>query len=173
MKKLIFTISTLALVLNFAFANPLEFKTLSSDFTQSVKSDGSEIKYSGNFIATNTHALWQYKSPSIKDIYFSFERVVIIEPELEQVILTNLKDVPNLTKVMQSAVKDSEDKYSAEFDGVLYHLEFKDTLIETIKYKDKLDNEVVIKFSNVQKDRSVDNQIFLPEIPANFDIITQ
>ncbi|QKF65037.1 LolA-like outer membrane lipoprotein chaperone [Campylobacter corcagiensis] len=173
MKKLLFIVSNFMLFVSFLVANPLEFKTLSSDFTQTVKNDGSMINYSGNFQATNTHALWKYRSPSPKDIYFSFERVVVIEPDLEQAILTTLKDVPNLTKVMQNAKKIDENLYDAKFDDILYHLKFKNDLINTITYTDKLGNEVEINFSNVKKNINLNDAIFMPQIPANFDIITQ
>lgn len=173
MNKIFFTMFSIFLGLNFAFANPLEFKTLASDFTQTVTNDGSKIEYSGNFAATNTHALWKYKTPNLKDIYFSFERVVVIEPELEQAILTTLKDVPNLTKVMQNAKKIDENLYDAKFDDILYHLEFKNDLISKIKYEDKLGNKVEISFANVKKNIVINDATFLPTIPANFDVITQ
>lgn len=173
MKKLLLIASNLMIFASFLVANPLEFKTLSSDFTQTIKNSESKIEYSGNFLATNTHALWKYKSPNQKDIYFSFERVVIIEPDLEQAILTTLKDVPNLTKVMQSAIKIDENLYDAKFDDTLYHLKFRDDLIDKITYSDKLGNEVVINFSNVKKNISINDTVFMPQIPANFDIITQ
>ncbi|CZE47922.1 LolA-like outer membrane lipoprotein chaperone [Campylobacter geochelonis] len=170
MKKLFLT---LLFSLNFAFANPLEFNTLSSDFTQTVTSDGSSIKYSGNFITTKELAFWHYSTPNLKDIYFSKTRVVSIEPDLEQAILTKLDQIPNLTAVLQSAKKEKDGSYSAKFDDITYKIELENNLISKISYKDKLDNDIEIKLNNVKKDEPIDESKLEPIIPKGYDIITQ
>ncbi len=113
-------------------AGPLDFETLSADFTQSVQSGEAMIKYTGNFKTTKNHAFWHYQSPNLKDIYFSLDRIVIIEPEL-----------------------------------------FDNDKLKSINYTDKLDNKIVLNFSNVDKNGKIPNETFIPKIPQNFDIITQ
>ena len=94
MKK---TLISLAASCIFAFASGIEFNTLSANFSQTVQSDDAKISYGGDFSATKEHAVWHYKTPAIKNIFFSFTKVVVIEPELEQAIITNIKETPNLT----------------------------------------------------------------------------
>ena len=170
MKKFILSLSILS---SFIVANPLEFKTLSSNFKQSVTSEEAKIEYAGNFIATRTNAFWHYESPNLKDIYFSFDRVVVIEPDLEQAIITTIKNTPNLTEILANAKPNKNGIYEAKFDDVTYQIELKNELPHTIKYTDKLDNKVEITLSGTQKDQKVNEALLIPEIPKNFDIISQ
>ncbi len=124
-------------------------------------------------ISTTNNALWSYKTPNLKDIYFNYEKVVIIEPDLEQAIVTNLKDVPNLMNIIKDANKIDSNVYEAKFDGVKYRLNFKNDLLDEISYTDKLDNHIKIKFKNLKKDEFVDENLLTPIIPANFDLITK
>ena len=170
MKK---TLISLAASCVFAFAGGIEFDTLSANFLQTVQSDDAKISYSGDFSATKEHAVWHYKSPAIKNIFFSFTKVVVIEPELEQAIVTNIKETPNLTAILASAKPNKNGIYEASFDDVKYYIELKNEIVSSIKYTDKLGNDVQISFSNVRKNAPVNEAIFKPAIPKNYDIITQ
>ena len=170
MKK---TLISLAASCIFAFASGIEFDTLSANFSQTVQSDDAKISYSGDFSATKEHAVWHYKSPAIKNIFFSLTKVVVIEPELEQAIVTNIKETPNLTAILASAKPNKNGVYEASFDDVKYYIELKNEIVSSIKYTDKLGNDVQISFSNVRKNAPVNEAIFKPVIPKNYDIITQ
>ena len=54
-----------------------------------------------------------------------------------------------------------------------YYIELKNEIVSSIKYTDKLGNDVQISFSNVRKNAPVNEAIFKPAIPKNYDIITQ
>ena len=54
-----------------------------------------------------------------------------------------------------------------------YLIELKGDLPSKISYTDKMDNKVVINLSNVRKNAPVNEAIFKPAIPKNYDIITQ
>lgn len=153
-------------------AGPLDFETLSADFTQSVQSGEAMIKYTGNFKTTKNHAFWHYQSPNLKDIYFSLDRIVIIEPELEQAIMTKIQEAPNVAEILKNA-KLKNGSYKAEFDGIEYFIKFDNDKLKSINYTDKLDNKIVLNFSNVDKNGKITNETFIPKIPQNFDIITQ
>jgi len=170
MKK---TLISLAASCIFAFASGIEFDTLSANFSQTVQSDDAKISYSGDFSATKEHAVWHYKSPAIKNIFFSLTKVVVIEPELEQAIVTNIKETPNLTAILASAKPNKNGIYEASFDDVKYYIELKNEIVSSIKYTDKLGNDVQISFSNVRKNAPVNEAIFKPVIPKSYDIITQ
>ena len=170
MKK---TLISLAASCVFAFASEIEFDTLSANFSQTVQSDDAKISYGGDFSATKEHAVWHYKTPTIKNIFFSFTKVVVIEPELEQAIITNIKETPNLTAILANAKPNKNGVYEASFDDVKYLIEMKGDLPSKISYTDKMDNKVVINLSNVRKNAPVNEAIFKPAIPKNYDIITQ
>ena len=169
MKKIFFSLICAV----FSVATPLEFKTLNADFTQTVKSQDSKITYSGNFVATNKNAFWHYETPNLKDIYFSLEKVVVIEPDLEQAIITSVKEVPNITNILQNAKQDKNGNFLAEFDDIKYSIKIENDKISKINYTDKMDNEVELKFTNLKKNEEIENSLFIPQIPNNFDIITQ
>ncbi len=170
MKK---TLISLAASCVFVFAGGIEFNTLSANFSQTVQSDDAKISYGGDFSATKEHAVWHYKTPAIKNIFFSFTKVVVIEPELEQAIITNIKETPNLTAILANAKPNKNGVYEASFDDVKYLIEMKGDLPSKISYTDKMDNKVVINLSNVRKNAPVNEAIFKPAIPKNYDIITQ
>jgi outer-membrane lipoprotein carrier protein len=170
MKK---TLISLAASCVFVFAGGIEFDTLSANFSQTVQSDDAKISYGGDFSATKENAVWHYKTPTIKNIFFSFTKVVVIEPELEQAIITNIKETPNLTAILANAKPNKNGVYEASFDDVKYLIELKGDLPSKISYTDKMDNKVVINLSNVRKNAPVNEAIFKPAIPKNYDIITQ
>lgn len=157
------------------FAGPLDFSTISSQFAQTVTNEeDSKIIYKGNFYAKEgSKALWIYKEPIEKKIYFNDARVVIIEQELEQAIVTTLKNTPNLTAILQSAKKHSDTLYKAEFDDVMYDIHVKEGKIQGISYRDKLDNHVYIELKNQTFNSVLDDSLFQATIPKDFDIIQQ
>ncbi len=165
----------LTVIINSLFANPLEFKTFSSDFTQKITNENnSTIDYKGTFYATSdSKALWIYKFPVKKSIYFKKERVLIIEPELEQVIITTLKKSPNLAEIIKEAKKIKENEFEATFNDTIYHITVKNDQIVNIKYTDKLGNRVKISLSNQKKDAPLRETLFKPVIPKDYDIISE
>ncbi|MDA3049286.1 LolA-like outer membrane lipoprotein chaperone [Campylobacter sp. JMF_02 ED1] len=170
MKKSVFA---LALCASFSLANPLEFDTLSANFTQSVQSEDAKINYTGDFSATKEHAVWHYISPTKKNIFFSFTKVTVIEPDLEQAIITNIKETPNLVAILSGAKQNKSGAYEAELDGVKYFITTQNDAPSQISYTDKLDNKVVINLQSVRKNEKIDEKIFAPNIPNHYDIITQ
>jgi outer membrane lipoprotein carrier protein len=157
------------------YANILDFKTLSSDFVQTITNEqNSTITYTGSFYATNRQtALWVYKTPISKRVYFVKNRVVIIEPELEQAIITTLQKSPNFAEIIKSAKEISKDKYMAVFDDTNYYITLKNGEISNIDYKDKLENRVDIKLNNLEKNIILDDAMFKLNIPKDYDILTQ
>ena len=67
-----------------SFGAGLNFKSLQSDFTQTVFSEGKSVNYKGRFYAKNDNtALWIYESPTPKRIYFDKDKVVEIEENVQ------------------------------------------------------------------------------------------
>jgi len=157
------------------YANIFDFRTLASDFVQTITNEqNSTIIYKGSFYATDRQvALWIYKTPIEKKVYFIKNKVVIIEPELEQAIITTLQNSPNFTEIIKSAKQISKDRYMTVFDDTNYYINVKNGIISDINYKDKLENRVDIKLKNPEKNIVLDDALFKLNIPKDYDILTQ
>ncbi|MGF7478104.1 LolA-like outer membrane lipoprotein chaperone [Campylobacter concisus] len=163
-----------SLVAVYSFGAGLNFKSLQSDFTQTVFSEGKSVNYKGRFYAKSDNtALWIYESPTPKRIYFDKDKVVVIEDELEQAIISRLDDTPNLTQVLAHAEQIQPTLYKAIYDGVEYFITIKNTLPTTIDYKDKLSNKIKITLSNPVKDALIPKETLTPVIPQGYDIVNQ
>jgi len=157
------------------FAKIEHFKTIQSDFTQKVTNDQNKtIVYQGSFYATNDKkALWIYEKPVSKKIYFNNTRVLIIEPELEQVIITTLENTPNIAQLLQEAKEVSPNKYITKYQETIYTILTQKESIEKVVYRDKLDNAVEILFSNQSTNLFLDDELFRAEIPKGYDIVRE
>jgi len=156
-------------------AGIFDFNTISSDFNQTITNEeNSKIIYEGSFYATtDAKALWVYKKPLNKKIYFDKNQVVILEPELEQVIITNLENTPNLTEILKSSKKININTYEAVYENTRYTIHTNNTFIESIAYQDRLENNITIKLFNQSINVFLDNKLFKATIPQDFDVITQ
>jgi len=150
-------------------------KSFQADFTQSIKSINNKIiEYKGIIFIKNTgKILWKYKTPIEKNVYILNDFAIIDEPELEQAIYTQLQSEINIIKLLNASKKINENSYITNIDEIDYLIESsKDTNeIEIIKYKDKLDNNVEIKFTNQVSNKDIQDHIFKFTAPEHYDII--
>lgn len=151
------------------------FKTIQSDFIQNVTNDQQKtIRYEGKFYATkDKKALWIYDKPVAKKIYFNDTKVIIIEPELEQVIITTLENTPNIAQLISQAKEIAPNTYATTFMDTTYTIKATQNTIENVTYKDKLDNHVEILFSNQSTNLFLDTVLFHADIPLGYDVIRQ
>lgn len=170
MKKLLFCLF-FGLSLN---ANNLEFDTLTSDFTQSVSSKNKSISYSGSFVANSKYgAFWHYKKPVEKFIYFNIGKITIIEPSLEQAIITDLKTTPDLRQILKNAKETNKDRFECDIDDTHYILRVRGGVPVQINYTDKLGNNVTILLKNTRKNEPINEGLLEPKIPKNYDILSE
>jgi outer membrane lipoprotein carrier protein len=167
--------ATFLLTCSALLAGAFDFETISSEFKQTITNEeNSKIVYTGSFYAsTKAKALWIYKSPIDKKIYFSKNQVVIVEPELEQVIITNLQNTPNLTEILKSAKSVDDNTFETTYDDTKYVIDVKNEKIERISYSDKLENKVTIELFNQSINTFLDDSLFKATIPDGFDVVTQ
>ncbi len=157
-------------------ANLNNLHTFESSFKQNIKNDqNSVIEYVGKISALRDEnvALWEYKSPVEKKIYYYDGKLVIIEPELEQAIFAKLDQVPNILKLLKSAQKLRENVYETTFDNIKYKIITNKDKIEQISYTDQLHNKVTIKFYNQKINQKINKQRFIFKIPEHYDILKQ
>ncbi|AFL68739.1 LolA-like outer membrane lipoprotein chaperone [Sulfurospirillum barnesii] len=157
------------------FAKMDHFQTIQSNFSQKVTNDqNTTIIYEGLFYATNDKkALWIYEKPVSKKIYFNQNRVLIVEPELEQVIITTLQNTPNIAQLLQEAKEVKPNTYITQFMETTYTILAQKGTIEKVMYRDKLDNAVEIVFYNQTTNLFLDDELFKGEIPKGYDVVRE
>ena len=148
-------------------------KTFEASFTQTIiNPSGNEVKYTGLLhIQEPDKIKWQYNDPIQKFVYIKKNSVTIIEPELEQAIITKIEEEINILNLLKNAKKISENSYISLFNNVEYSLTLKNKKLQKISYKDEIENNVIISFTNVQQNHKINKDTFLFFIPFEFDII--
>ena len=180
MKKLDFFSIIFALICaNVAFLANLNAESLqnitsiSADFTQEIKSSEGEgaIKYSGSLVArADSKAHWRYESPMKKEIFVDKKRVMIYEPEFEQVIVSDKVDL-DFVKILNSMRKRGDSQWESVVNNQKFVITTNGGKPHKIAYKDELDNAVVITLSRVVLNQSV--EIPTPKFPISFEVIYQ
>lgn len=155
-------------------AQGLTLSSIDTKFTQIITSEENDkIKYSGKFYANQSKAVWIYQTPIQKQIYLNKDEIIIIEPRLEQATITSLRNIPDITEILQNAKKSSEDEYIAKFDDSIYKIKVKNQIPTSISYKDKLDNNISLELYQTKINIILDDILFKPQIPKEYDIIRQ
>ncbi len=161
-------------ILFYANASDLkDIKSFQSSFTQSiVNNSGKEILYNGTiYIKEPAKVLWNYNDPIIKNVYILENKVTIIEPDLEQAIVSTLKEEINILDLLKNAVKISSYKYEASIYDKTYLLTIRNGILTQINYTDEIENKVTISFKNILQNRDMSDDIFDFRIPNDYDII--
>jgi len=156
------------------FANNIEdLKTFEADFTQVIVNNANkEIKYSGKiYIKEPSQIVWKYKTPIIKNVYINKDFAIIDEPELEQAIFTSLKKEIHIVKLLENARKTGENTYATSMYDIDFNLLIKEGKINSINYKDEIDNDITILFDNIQQNHELDDKHFKFQPPFEYDII--
>jgi len=148
-------------------------KTFEASFTQTIiNPSGNEVKYNGLLhIQEPDKIKWQYKNPIEKFVYVKKNSVTIIEPELEQAIITKIDQEINILNLLKNAKKISTNNYLSLFNNVEYSLTLDNKKLKKITYKDEIENNVIITFTNIQQNHKIEKDVFLFTIPFEFDII--
>lgn len=144
-----------------------------SNFKQEITSSSKNvIEYKGKvFIKKNGKILWKYETPVIKNVYIDNSMAIVDEPDLEQVIFTQLQSEINIIKLLNDAKKVDNETLTSTIEDIKYTIKSKDNKIEKILYQDTLDNSVEILFSNVVQNESISDDIFKFIIPSHYDVI--
>lgn len=157
----------------FGFADNLN--TFSAHFVQTVVDDkNTTIEYSGDIKAKRPNmAMWNYVKPIKKEIYINNEDLVIIEPEIEQVILKKVGNTIAFFEMLKNARKVDNEHYVAKYENLNLHINVKGDKIISITYLDELENRVTIIFSDQVENKEIDDSAFKADIPLDFDLIYQ
>lgn len=151
-----------------------DIKTFEADFTQTVTdSEHKQLRYTGKlYLRYPNLVLWQYETPVEKAIYVNNEVIITYEPLLEQAIITKPDSDLNFSSILSQAKKIDASSYVSEIDDIKFHITVSnDGTPESISYKDKLQNEVNITFTDSVKNKEIESTLFYPSLPEGIDII--
>jgi outer membrane lipoprotein carrier protein len=151
----------------------LELNSFEADFTQTITDDKDKVlKYSGHISASKPNdALWQYKTPVDKSIYIGKYEAVIVEPEIEQVIIRRINSEFDFFKMIKRAKELSKGVFTTTYNNKTYLINTDKGLVSSISFLDQFENKVKISFSNQKQNHKIDQKIFIPKYPMDFDII--
>jgi outer membrane lipoprotein carrier protein len=153
------------------FAN---LHTFQADFRQIVDSDGEKLTYRGKiYIKRPDLVLWEYIEPVEKSIYINSRNVMVIEPDLEQVIVKSISERVQLLEILEKSKKLSDGRYTSKFGDRDYLVILKDKKLYRVIYNDELENQVELTFINSYANSEIDSSIFIPKIDSDFDKIYQ
>lgn len=157
----------------FAFGENIQ--NFEADFVQTITDEEEKtLVYKGTMYAKRPNSvLWRYNDPINKKIYISSKFAVIVEPELEQAIIKKLEGEIDFFGILASAQSTDKNHYKAVYKDITFILKETDGVIEALSYTDPLENKVQIRFSHQKQNRPMEQSLFTPKIPKEFDIIQE
>ena len=157
----------------FAFGDNIQ--SFQAEFTQKITDEENKVLiYTGTIHSKRPNfVLWHYKEPVNKKIYINHSRAVIVEPELEQAIVKYLQGEIDFFGILASATPLDETHYQANYKDIEFILEEVNGVIQSLSYTDQLENKVQISFSKQKQNRPLEDSLFTPKVPKDFDIIRE
>lgn len=160
---------------NLAAQSLQNITSISADFTQEIKSDENEgaIKYSGSLVAmADSKAYWRYESPMKKEIFVDKKRIMIYEPEFEQVIVSDKVDL-DFVAILNAVQKKGDLQWESVVNNQKFIITMQGDKPHKISYKDELDNEVVITLKRVVLNQKFSDEVFVFRMPSSVEVIYQ
>ena len=153
--------------------NITNIKSFEANFQQIIiNNSNNNIVYKGKiYIKYPNFILWKYNKPIIKNIYINKNILFIDEPILEQVIITNINEDIDIIKLLKKSKKISPNIYKSSLGNIHFQIFIKKNQIKSIQYKDEIDNNISIIFTNIIQNHIINDEIFKFHIPSNYDII--
>lgn len=147
--------------------------TFQANFSQSITNhSGTQIQYTGKvFIKKPLKILWRYSDPIEKDVFLINNHVTIIEPDLEQVIISTLQNEIHILDILRNGEKIDENTYKSIVYNKPYIFSIKNNQLSKIEYKDDVDNKVIITFTNIAQNQQINDALYKYDIPNEYDII--
>lgn len=156
------------------FANNLQkINSFEATFKQSIiNHSGKKIVYTGKiYMKKPLQLVWKYNDPIEKFVYIKKNKVTIIEPDLEQAIISKLDKGFNILELFKNSKRISPSQYISIFNDIKYKLTIIDNKLQQIAYKDNLDNSIFISFSHIHQNKPIMDKIFEFQIPQEYDIM--
>jgi len=154
-------------------SSPKELTSFYAIFTQTITDEHKKkLIYNGELWASKPqNALWKYTKPLQKSVYISSNKLILIEPSLEQATIRTLDNDIDFLEILKKSKPLTPTRYTATITGQTYFIDFTNNTLESISYTDGYDNSVVIRFSNQVQNKPIEASRFKAVIPADFDVI--
>ncbi len=164
--------AVMIVLITYSFAK-INIQSFSSDFTQRITNDQNKtILYEGRvYFKAPYFVKWEYRKPIKKSIYLSYRKIVIIEPEIEQIIIQNIDKPQDLLQMIQSAKKIDKEHYVATINRRRYDIFLQNGKLKRVLFKDEMGNRVEIVFHHPKQNIPIDDAIFSYSLDPSFDII--
>jgi outer membrane lipoprotein carrier protein len=75
--------------------------------------------------------------------------------------------------MIKNAKKINNNTYMAIYKDSKFKIKTKENKIESISYKDELENNIVISFKNQKQNEKIEVSEFKPKIPLDYDVIQE
>ena len=157
----------------FAFGESIQ--SFEADFTQTITDEtGKVLTYKGRLHTKRpSFVLWNYTEPEriSKKLYINASKAVLVQPLLEQATISNINDGMNFFKILSSAKSVDSKHYRARYKDIDFILQEENGVIISLSYQDELENDILITFSKQRQNRPMEDSLFTPKIPKEYDII--
>ncbi|BCD62181.1 outer membrane lipoprotein carrier protein [Nitratiruptor sp. YY08-26] len=171
MKKLLLIF---IVVIAYSFAK-ININTFHSKFLQTITNEQNKtLRYEGEvWFKKPLLVKWIYKKPLYKEIHIIANKVVVIEPELEQVTINHLQKDLNLLKILENAKKIENDHYKAAIEKKNFDIYFHNGKLKKISYQDDLGNLNEILFLDPEQNIELETKQFGYKINPEWDVIQE
>ena len=167
------TIFTFFISSLFAFGENLQ--SFEAHFIQTITDEtGKVLTYKGQIHTKRPNfVLWDYTYPqrAAKKLYMNETRAVLVQPMLEQATISNVRSGMNFFKILSSAKRVDGVHFKASYHNINFILEEENGLIISLSYEDELENKILIVFSKQRQNRPIEDSLFTPKVPKDYDII--
>jgi len=165
----------LMLLSSSAFSFGESIQSFEADFVQTITDEtGKELIYKGSIHTKRPSlVLWNYTEPSraAKKLYVNDTRAVLVQPMLEQATISPIREGMNFFDILSSAKAIDQTHYRTRFKNIEFTLLQENGVIISLSYQDELENDILIVFSKQKQNRPIEDKLFSPKVPEDYDII--
>lgn len=155
----------------FGFGGELE--SFEAKFEQHiVDENGKQVVYRGYVWAERPHSIhWRYSEPVKKEVYMNGNEVIVIEPDMEQALVRQLREEIDLFTILSHAKEVAPHRYEAQYDSQTFTVTTEEERLSSISYRDTFDNRIELRFSEQHQNVPIPEETFRAEIPEEYDVI--
>ena len=150
-----------------------ELKSFDASFEQHIIDENDKrVVYRGHVWAQRPHsAHWRYSEPVEKEVYMNGNEVVVVEPEMEQAIVRQLREEIDFFTILSHAKPLGDGRYEAQYDSQTFTITADGELLVSISYRDTFDNRIELRFGEQHQNTPIPPSTFNAEIPDGYDVI--
>lgn len=165
----------LSLLISSLFSFGENLQSFEANFVQTITDEtGKILTYKGQMHTKRPNfVLWDYTYPqrAAKKLYMNEKRAVLVQPMLEQATISKVRSGMNFFKILSSAKRVDTSHYEASYHNIDFTLKEENGVIMSLSYEDELENKILIIFTKQRQNRPIEDSLFTPKVPKDYDII--